>query len=188
MAICAPSRCARRVHGNGAMLRLAVAIAFSCSFVAVGCGGGVAKPALAPQPETAFAEVPYPPPPPRAEEVPDLPKKGAVWVDGQWMWKSKRWVWDAGGWVIPPPNGRFARWETHRQADGSLSYALGVWRDANGNALPYPEVPAPLRNEPRSNRAPTASCPPPDVSATAGDAVHSCPLRTERTKRSRATS
>lgn len=171
---------ARVLAVTRSLLPRAIAIATAVWFAALGCGGSVPKPALAPQPESAFSEVPYPPPPPRSEEVPASPRKDAVWVDGQWMWKAKRWVWDAGGWVVPPANGRFARWETHRLADGSLTHALGVWRDPSGKALPYPEVLAPPRNEPRVNHGPAFSCAPPEASAATtptapGSEPRSCP-------------
>jgi hypothetical protein len=166
-----------RAHGvcriAVAMLRFALVLSQSVS--ALGCsGGGVAKPALAPQPDAAFSEVPYPPPPPRAEDVPDSPRKGAVWIDGQWMWKAKRWVWDSGGWVLPPTSGRFARWQTRRLPDGSLSYALGVWRDPGGNPLPYPDVLAPPRDEPRLNHAPSNACRSPETAA-AENPIRDCP-------------
>ena len=152
-----------------------IAISLAPSLCVLGCGGGVVKPALAPQPESAFSEVPYPPPPPRAEEVPPSPRTGAVWIDGQWMWKAKRWVWDAGGWVLPPPSGRFARWATQRMPDGAITYALGVWRDPTGKALPYPEVLAPPRNEPRVSHTPTNSCAPEKASASGGGTPQACP-------------
>jgi hypothetical protein len=91
-------------------------------------------------PWDAYSEVPYPPPPARVEVVPPAPRKGLVWVDGQWAWAWKRWQWEAGGWVAAPPGATFARWATVRLDDGRLFFAPAAWRARDGHVLAPPPM------------------------------------------------
>jgi hypothetical protein len=81
-------------------------------------------------------EVDQPPPPARVELLPERPDKTAVWVDGEWIWRRGLWAWMPGRWVAPPVDARYSPWEFVRGDSGRLWYAQGVWRDAQGNALP----------------------------------------------------
>jgi hypothetical protein len=95
-------------------------------------------PRLVGHPTSALVEVPYPPPPARIEAVPKAPTETAVWIDGEWMWQGKHWVWKAGRWVEPPRHAAFAPWTTVRDANGTLYFAAGTWRDATGAEVPEP--------------------------------------------------
>jgi hypothetical protein len=112
-----------------------------------GCGG-LPKPVMTAAPVSAFEEVPYPPPPARAEVVPQKPRSGDVWVDGEWDWDGKKWRWEPGGWVAPPPNATFQPWMTSWRRDGRLFYARATWRDASGRAIdgPTPDARARVRS------------------------------------------
>jgi hypothetical protein len=100
-----------------------------------------------PQPEyvsqttSALERVPYPPPPARVEYVPEQPRAGAVWIDGEWSWQGRRWAWKAGRWVVPPEGAAYAPWIAVRDRSGVLYVASGVWRGADGGEI---EAPAPL--------------------------------------------
>jgi hypothetical protein len=80
----------------------------------------------------------YPPPPARIEFVPPPPAKGAVWIDGEWVWQGRRWAWRIGRWVQPPPGARYSPWTVVRGDDGTTFYAAGTWRDDRGAELAEP--------------------------------------------------
>src|SRR5581483_6479705 len=85
-------------------------------------------------------EVPFPPPPARVEFIPEKPRSGAVWVDGEWSWTGRRWAWNYGHWVLPPPLSTYAPWRTARTTDGALLFAPGTWYDARGNEIAEPAL------------------------------------------------
>jgi hypothetical protein len=125
-----------------------------------GCGAAATPaPSFSKQPEEAYAEVPYPPPSAMAEIVPPQPDPGAVWVDGQWLWRGRYWVWDKGGWVVPPDRAKFSRWDAYYRADGTLLFAEGAWRDPRGRRLPPPRVLAPAATPPTEQTAEPAAAP-----------------------------
>lgn len=115
------------------------ALGFALALVLAGCASSLPTPVLGTHPPgcAAFIEVPHPPPPARVEMIPDRPREGVVWVDGEWVWRGKRWEWDPGGWVIPP-DGYFAPWVLVRRDDGSLYHARSRWFDREGKPLRRP--------------------------------------------------
>jgi hypothetical protein len=72
------------------------------------------------------------------EFIPALPRGDSVWLDGEWAWTGSKWAWNAGRWVTPPSGATFAPWTTVRDERGSVYFASGVWKDAQGHALPPP--------------------------------------------------
>jgi hypothetical protein len=118
---------------NAHPMRVAGAV---CCTLGLCCSASLPRPPYTAQPTSALVQVEQPPPPARVELLPVRPDKVAVWVDGQWIWRRSLWSWMPGGWVTPPVGARYAPWEFVRGADGGLWYAEGVWRDAQGNALP----------------------------------------------------
>ncbi|HEX4337543.1 MAG TPA: YXWGXW repeat-containing protein [Polyangiaceae bacterium] len=111
--------------------------------MAVGCGGSSVPEPTHPDPKPLktgeAAEVPFPPPPARVEFIPDKPRAGAVWVDGEWSWTGRRWAWTYGKWVLPPADATFAPWKTVRSNDGTLLFVAGIWHDEKGAEIPDPE-------------------------------------------------
>jgi hypothetical protein len=105
---------------------------------AASCVGRLPHPPYAKQPTASLTVVGYPPPPARVEFVPASPAKGAVWIDGEWVWQGRRWAWRLGRWVQPPAGARFSPWTTVRGDDGTTYYAPGAWRDAEGQELAAP--------------------------------------------------
>ncbi|WP_394842630.1 YXWGXW repeat-containing protein [Pendulispora brunnea] len=91
------------------------------------------------QDTSALMEVPYPPPPAHTERVPDSPAKGAVWLDGEWVWDGRRWSWRQGRWVMAPSDAKFSPWTAVRGHDGTLYFAPGVWKDARGKIIADPK-------------------------------------------------
>jgi hypothetical protein len=106
--------------------------------ILVACVSRLPRPDYVAQPTAALETVGYPPPPARVEFVPPSPGKGAVWIDGEWVWQGRRWSWRIGRWVQPPPDAKFSPWTVVRSDDGATYYASGTWRDARGNDLPDP--------------------------------------------------
>jgi hypothetical protein len=125
-------RRARRTHA-------AIGIAFALNS---GCGGSsLPEPDLAIPAPLKFGEaieVPFPPPPARVEFIPEKPRSGAVWIDGEWSWTGRRWSWTYGRWVTPPPSAVFAPWRTARTSDGTLLFAGGTWYDERGAEITEP--------------------------------------------------
>ena len=125
-------RRARRTHA-------AIGIVFA---LASGCGGSsLPEPELASAPALKIGEaieVPFPPPPARVEFIPDRPRPGAVWIDGEWTWTGRRWGWTYGRWVMPPASATFAPWRTARTSDGTQLFAAGTWYDEQGNEITEP--------------------------------------------------
>jgi hypothetical protein len=109
--------------------------------VAIACGAPrLAAPDYTGQPTAALSQIPYPPPPARVEFVPEQPRDGAVWIDGEWTWRTRRWSWKPGRWVEAPRNARFSPWTTVRDRTGTLYIAAGAWRDDKGGEVPEPPV------------------------------------------------
>src|SRR5262245_6819629 len=80
------------------------------------------------------------PPPLRAEPAP-APRRGEVWISGNWEWRAGRWDWQPGHWERERV-GR--RWRAHRwEKRGDVWIKIGgEW----GEASPYPtDAPPPLR-------------------------------------------
>jgi hypothetical protein len=118
-----PSAARARSSGSAAALAFAV-------LALVACGSTVPVPKSGPHVDEEPILVPYPPPPARVEVIPAPPAnvKGAVWIDGEWLWKGSRWVWQGGQWQAPYPDGYYAPPATLRLADGSLVYFAGAWK------------------------------------------------------------
>jgi hypothetical protein len=106
-----------------------------------GCGVNLPQPSLTEQPADGFRPVPYAPPACLAEVVPPPNDARLVWFDGHWVWRAGGYAWKRGGWVLPPREGRYARWQLRYNGDGMLSFAEGAWLDADGNVIkPQPRV------------------------------------------------
>ena len=118
---------------------LAAGLSLSIAGVSLACGEPrLPAPTYVGQPTSALQEAAYPPPPARVEYIPDLPKEGAVWIDGEWTRQGRRWAWKQGRWVLPPSGGRFSPWAATRDKTGLFYVAEGKWRDAQGRDLPDP--------------------------------------------------
>jgi hypothetical protein len=115
------------------------ALAIASIFLA-SCGDRLAHPPYSAHVTDDLVEVGYPPPPARAEQVPPRPHDGAVFVDGEWIWRGRRWSWSPGRWVDPPPGATFSPWTTVRRDDGAVFVAPGAWRAANGEPLEAPKA------------------------------------------------
>jgi hypothetical protein len=120
----------------------AAALLAACVAVSA-CGSIVPHPAYSTQRGDGLVKVDRPPPPARVELVPPSPAPGAVWIDGEWIWRRARWAWLPGRWVIAPAGATFAPWMIVRGADGQLWYAPGVWCAATCEAGRV-EPPTPL--------------------------------------------
>jgi hypothetical protein len=109
--------------------RAAAALALA-ALALVACGSSLRVPKSGPHVDEEPVLVPYPPPPARVEVIPSPPAnvRGAVWIDGEWLWKGARWVWQSGQWQAPYPDGYYAPPATLRLADGSLVYFPGTWK------------------------------------------------------------
>ena len=142
------------------------------------CGSSLPVPRSGPHVDEEPVIIPYPPPPARVEVVPPPPAgvKGAVWIDGEWLWKGQRWVWQAGQWQTPYPGGYYAPPATLRLADGTLVYFTGAWKigrqrqvgekaKAAEEKKPPPEKPKepePSKEPERPRPFDSPSAPPPD--------------------------
>jgi YXWGXW repeat-containing protein len=123
----------------GIVLRTtAGARAASTALLLVACSGHLPHPPYAAQTTAALVEAPFPPPPPHPELVPRQPGPTSVWIDGEWTWRGRKWAWKAGRWVVPPPGAVFCPWTAVRNAAGTLFFAAGTWRDAQGNMIAEP--------------------------------------------------
>lgn len=123
-------------------MRAALRLGFvGLSLLAWGCGGSLPRPPYLPQPTSALAVVPIAPPPPRVEQVPDSPARGAVWIDGEWVYRRGRWAWMLGRWVAAPTGASFSPWVIVRAPDGALYFAPGTWLDKSGKPV---DPPAPI--------------------------------------------
>jgi hypothetical protein len=99
------------------------------------------------------------------EFIPDEPRGGAVWVDGEWSWTGHRWAWNFGKWVVPAPASTFAPWKTFRASDGALLFVPGIWRNGKGVEIVEP---TPLA----TGRAREENIPSPE-----GEPIHTAPNR-----------
>jgi hypothetical protein len=124
-------------------MRTALRLGFflGISSIAWGCAGSLPHPPYAAQPSSALSLVPIAPPPPRVEQVPESPGHGAVWIDGEWIFRRGRWAWLLGRWVTAPTGAFFSAWVIVRAPDGALYLAPGTWRDKDGKAI---DPPSPL--------------------------------------------
>ena len=84
------------------------------------------------------------PPPPRDEPVPG-PRRGMVWVPGNWDWNGRRYVWRRGHWERAR---RGYRYRSHEWVEngGRWEQRRGGW-DRDGDGVPNRVDPAP--NNPR---------------------------------------
>jgi hypothetical protein len=137
----------------------------------VACGSSLPHPTYSAQAASALEVVSRPPPPARVESVPPSPTKGAVWVDGEWVWAHERWSWLPGRWVRPVEGATFSPWVVVRGADGTLYVARGLWKDAAGHAI---AAPPPLA---------IATVEAADVVDAQGDAVETGPTIHERVEK-----
>ena len=118
-------------------------------FVLCACGSSLPSPALAEHPRAAYEEVPYPAPAALVETVPPQPEiDGAVWVDGEWVFRGKYYVWERGGWFVPPAGARFAPKADRYLPDGRLMRAPSGWYDAQNQAMGAPKPVAPAETPP----------------------------------------
>lgn len=115
------------------------AVFFAASGLVACAGPRLPHPPYVSHPTSALDEVPYPAPPPLVESVPPQPAKGAVWVDGEWRFSARQWRWTHGVWVMPPAGLAFSPPVEVRSADGTLYFAPGTWRNAQGEAVDDPE-------------------------------------------------
>lgn len=106
--------------------------------VMLACGGDLPRPRYTRQTTEALTLVGYPAPPARVEFIPPRPTRDTVWVDGEWAWTGTKWAWEPGRWVAPPAGATFSPWTTVRDDRGSVYFASGVWKDAQGRTLPAP--------------------------------------------------
>lgn len=102
-------------------------------------------------PTSALDEVPHPAPPPLVEKVPPSPSKQAVWIDGEWRYSAGQWRWQHGSWVVPDAGLAFSPPVEVRSADGTLYFAPGTWRNAQGEAVEDPEILARARSQAVNN-------------------------------------
>lgn len=114
--------------------------ALACALLVLACTSELPRPPYVQQPTSALFEVSFPPPPARVELVPKQPTEGAVWIDGEWAWRRRRWAWTPGRWLIPPPGAAYSPWTAVRDADGTLYYAQGTWRNARKDEIPEPKA------------------------------------------------
>ena len=119
---------------------LAMALLACALSAAIGCSWSLPHPQYVAQTTSALTAVDLPPPPGRVEAIPPMPP-GAVWVDGEWLWRRARWAWSPGRWVVAPAGATFSPWAFTRAPDGTLWYAPAAWHDAKGAAI---EAPAPI--------------------------------------------
>ena len=87
------------------------------------------------------------PPAPKAEKF--VPRRGQVWVAGQWDWKGGKWVWKAGHFEGRKKGKRFDDGQVGEQGR-SLGVERGEWVDAPKEPF---EPPAPIV-EARAEAAP----------------------------------
>jgi hypothetical protein len=73
------------------------------------------------------------PPQPRVERVPP-PRRGYVWVSGNWDWNGRRYVWRTGHWERARPG---HRWREDRwvERNGGWARERGGW-DRDGDGVP----------------------------------------------------
>jgi hypothetical protein len=75
-----------------------------------------------------YAAAPDREPPPRRAERDARPRKGYIWVAGDWDWKFGKWTWVAGHYERDRPGKQYTppRWE---QRDGRWQRGAGGWGD-----------------------------------------------------------
>jgi len=97
-----------------------------------------------------------PPPPPRMEHY--KPRRGFVWIDGNYEWRDGRYMWVGGRWERERPGKRWhgGRWD--RQGDRFV-WIQGEWIDGSA----YPQSPTVVVEQPPPMPAPPpqAAQPPP---------------------------
>jgi hypothetical protein len=71
---------------------------------------------------------PQAPPPPLAEERPESPFPGAVWIPGNWHWSGQQHVWVAGRWSAQPAGHRWDADKWAKRKDGKYVHNQGQWR------------------------------------------------------------
>ncbi|WP_394828319.1 YXWGXW repeat-containing protein [Pendulispora albinea] len=132
-------RCTHGGEGAGLVVLRLFLLMFLAG-VSVACGyARHPRPPYVRQTSEALVEVPYPPPPAKVEFIPDSPREGAVWIDGEWAWHARRWAWRSGRWVIPASGTAFSPRAVIRNGAGTLFAAEGRWRDVqSGNEVPAP--------------------------------------------------
>lgn len=127
-------------------------------FVGSGCGGSMASLPTIPHDDEDFLEVPYPPPAIRAEQVPSAGESGAVWIDGEWIWRQTRWSWSKGAYVVPPQGSHLARWETLRE-EGKVRHAPTMFRVPGSPGVSVRELKRSNRKRPAENECMSPASP-----------------------------
>jgi hypothetical protein len=111
------------------------------ALLASGCSGDFPHPSYTAHTTAELVEVAFPPPPARVEAVPEKPAAGALWIDGEWVWRSRKWAWRTGYWVAATTSATYSPWQVTRSDAGTLFFAPGTWRDAAGQpAAPPPPL------------------------------------------------
>ncbi len=104
------------------------------SLLLMACNGLVRQPEMGSHYGEPAIVVPLPMPPGKAEMVPDAPRSGMVWLDGEWLWKGGRWQWLDGRWEKPQKNSYWAPGTTVTLADGRVVWLRGAWRPKKKSA------------------------------------------------------
>ena len=84
----------------------------------------VAQPGLSPGTEVIVSA---PPPPPPVEVYVVSPGPAYVWIPGGWVW-SGRWVWEGGRWSAPPRRGAVWVPHQYVYRGGAHVHVHGGWR------------------------------------------------------------
>lgn len=113
-----------------------------------GCAGSLPAPEEAIHRHDAYVEVPYPPPAALVEVIPEPWPAGAVWVDGNWVWRGRYYVWQRGGWMKDIDGLSYASWKCRLANDGRLLFAKGTWYDSHREQAPAPPIVKPAHTPP----------------------------------------
>jgi len=105
------------------------------------------------------------PPPAMVEDVPQAPRRGCVWADGEWLWNRNTWTWKGGRWVELPSDCYYADpsvvWVASVHGTGVLFYTPGQWYSSKSATTcdePKPcGTPNAVADEAASPNAPTAT-------------------------------
>lgn len=116
--------------------------------IVAGCAAALPTPEEAIHRRDTFVEVPYPPPAALVEVVPAPRPAGAVWVDGNWVWRGRYYVWQRGGWMQQLDGLSYASWQCRLANDGRLLFAKGTWYDVHREPAPAPPVLSAARTPP----------------------------------------